>query len=106
MIRPLPLRPHSPALAYVHVPRRGFSLAWYRTAEDGTALPARYSVGRRALMEAFQQIPDGTDVPLGTCVPGPVAYRVLEDFAADPGRPSGAVEWIDADQLDWPDGED
>ncbi len=103
VIRPLPLRPHGASLSYEHIPRRGFSLSWQRPEQDGVARPLLLSVGKQEMLQVFQQKENQAHVPLGTCIPGHKAFRVVEDFASDPERPSGIVEWVEAGELDWPE---
>ncbi|MFC7374621.1 hypothetical protein ACFQS2_13135 [Brachybacterium sp. GCM10030267] len=102
----LPKRPHGPTLSYEYYPGRGFSLAWSRVEADGRLQPTVMSVGNRQLLHGFLVKPNQAQVPMGTFISGELAFRVLEDFAAAPDRLSGAIDWVAANDLDWPDPEE
>ncbi|MDK4741317.1 Imm1 family immunity protein [Rhizobium sp. CNPSo 3464] len=53
--------------------------------------------------EGFDVLNNGASVPRNSYVSWDIAGAVLEDFRCNPEKRPTAVDWVDAENLDWPE---
>lgn len=90
------------SLVVTYYPGQGFALVWSRRTHDGVERPTMITMADASKMDRFIADASLSQSPLGALVGPEVAFRIIEDFGANPDVLSGAAEWIDVNQLEWP----
>ena len=89
-------------LICVYHPAHGVALTHDRHDPSRRETDSLLSVHDAQAMARFVETDQDAPYPLGAFLPAGLAYRVVEDFFADPTTPSPRVDWVSADQVSWP----
>lgn len=81
----------------------GFLLRWCARSPDLMRTEScKYSLGDPDALDRFEEQDDLT-FPAGCFVPPSTAWLAVEDFLHDPLRPSHRIEWVDTEDISWPE---
>jgi len=93
---------HSLIINYKQGHGLAFSLDRYNKA-DFSRNRSMLSVGQPSKINRFECVDSGATVSLGSFVPFEAAWPIVEHFLREPHNLPNCVEWIDANNLDWPE---
>ena len=62
-----------------------------------------YSVGDRSNVEKIEDVGDDEFYPAGCFVDPAVAWMAVEDFFCDPTKKSTRLEWVNVEDIPWPE---
>lgn len=90
-------------LGIIHWVSFGFLLQWdctdLTTKRSGSA---KYSVSDASRLDEFAEL-DEMYFPVGCFLAPEVAWLAVEDFLRQPPGPSSRIQWVDGNDIPWPE---
>jgi hypothetical protein len=91
------------ALVITHWSGLGFVLEFKaRDLNTNRTLLSKLGVADVNALDRFEE-QDGLQYPAGCFLSPSVAWLAVEDFLKTPEQPSGRVQWVDSDDIPWPE---